>query len=51
MSGYFVKKPFPMHFTYIYTVLIYNCSYGWDALQKHSVKTKVDKGLNDVPFP
>ena len=22
MSGYFVKKPFPMHFNYIYTVYI-----------------------------
>jgi hypothetical protein len=42
MSGYFVKKTFPMHFTYIYTVYINNRSYDWDALQKHSVKTEVD---------
>jgi hypothetical protein len=30
---------------------IYNCSYGWDELQKHSVKTKVDwfRWLTKIP--
>jgi hypothetical protein len=35
------KKPFPMQF-YLHIHSIYNRSYGWDALQKHSVKTEVD---------
>ena len=35
------KKTFPMQF-YLHIHSIYNRSYGWDALQKHSVKTEVD---------
>jgi hypothetical protein len=27
---------------YLHIHSIYNRSYGWDALQKHSVKTEVD---------
>ena len=27
---------------FTYTQYIYNRSCGWDALQKHSIKTKVD---------
>jgi hypothetical protein len=55
----FRKKTFSYAF-YLHIHNIYNRSYGWDALQKHSVKTKVDcmahknipqtqkhKGLND----
>jgi hypothetical protein len=41
MSGYFDKKNFSYAF-YLHIHSIYGRSYGWDALQKHSVKTKVD---------
>ena len=42
MSGYFTKKNFSYAILLTYTQYIYNRSYGWDALQKHSVKTEVD---------
>ena len=35
------KKNFSYAF-YLHIHSIYNRSYGWDALQKHSVKTEVD---------
>ena len=44
MSGYFVKKPFPMHFTYICAVYIAHMvgMHYMIRTQKHSVKKKVD---------
>ena len=43
MSRYFVKKTFPMHFIYIYTVYVIAHVVGMHyIIQKHSVKPKVD---------